>query len=215
MLEEWAWSRETLDQFARHHSKGDLIPGIDSSRRCEHARSRTCAQHPAAALFSPRSIRRITRMNRASTSTKLLEEEFHAKYTPFKFVEGTHFQASFGHLMGYDAGYYGYQWALCFRSRVRCLTKNSGRWAHEPSDRSAVSQRRARQGRDRRSPTRRNVPRSRSRRHGVESLPRREIILARRAPRATSCVERLLAVHRLRCESTMRFLRRSRSVRAE
>jgi thimet oligopeptidase len=27
-------------------------------------------------------------------------------------VKGTHFQSSFGHLIGYDAGYYGYQWAL-------------------------------------------------------------------------------------------------------
>ena len=30
----------------------------------------------------------------------------------FGVQEGTHFQASFGHLVGYDAGYYGYQWAL-------------------------------------------------------------------------------------------------------
>ena len=28
------------------------------------------------------------------------------------YVKGTHFQSSFGHLIGYDAGYYGYPWAM-------------------------------------------------------------------------------------------------------
>lgn len=47
-------------------------------------------------------------------TTKVLQETNDA-YTPFKFVEGTHFQGRFGHLIGYDAGYCGYQWALSTR----------------------------------------------------------------------------------------------------
>ena len=34
------------------------------------------------------------------------------QYTPFKFVPGTKFHASFGHLVGYSAMYYTYQWSL-------------------------------------------------------------------------------------------------------
>ena len=34
------------------------------------------------------------------------------QYTPFPYVEGTHFQASFGHLDGYSAVYYTYMWSL-------------------------------------------------------------------------------------------------------
>ena len=33
-------------------------------------------------------------------------------YSPFPYVEGTHFFASFGHLNGYSAMYYTYLWSL-------------------------------------------------------------------------------------------------------
>jgi thimet oligopeptidase len=35
-----------------------------------------------------------------------------ARYTPFRFVDGTKFYTSFGHLVGYSAMYYTYQWSL-------------------------------------------------------------------------------------------------------
>ena len=35
-----------------------------------------------------------------------------ATYTPFGYVEGTRFHASFGHLVGYSAMYYTYMWSL-------------------------------------------------------------------------------------------------------
>jgi thimet oligopeptidase len=58
-------------------------------------------------------------------TTKVLQEVNDA-YTPFKYVDGTHFQASFGHLIGYDAGYYGYQWALSIAQDLFTRFKKEG-----------------------------------------------------------------------------------------
>jgi thimet oligopeptidase len=44
--------------------------------------------------------------------TTALVKELTTKYRPYPYVEGTHFQTSFGHLDGYSAVYYTYMWSL-------------------------------------------------------------------------------------------------------
>ena len=39
-------------------------------------------------------------------------QQLQAKYTPFRYVDGTRFHTSFGHLVGYSAMYYTYMWSL-------------------------------------------------------------------------------------------------------
>jgi thimet oligopeptidase len=58
-------------------------------------------------------------------TTKVLEE-VQTAYVPFKYVQNTHFQATFGHLVGYDAGYYGYQWALALAQDLFTRFKKDG-----------------------------------------------------------------------------------------
>ena len=110
MLEEWAFRREALDGFARHHETGAAIPdalfgALVGSRGFGRALA-TQRQLFLATL----DLEYHTRPAGFDTSA-VLREIFEAQL-PFAFVEGTHFQATFGHLVGYDAGYYGYQWAL-------------------------------------------------------------------------------------------------------
>ena len=38
--------------------------------------------------------------------------ELQERYSPFRYVDGTHMFASFGHLGGYSSAYYTYAWSL-------------------------------------------------------------------------------------------------------
>ena len=124
MLEEWAWAKETLDLFAVHHETGKPMPrplhaAMLRSRGFGRALA-TQRQLFLAALDQTYHTRPLP-----FDTTKVLQEVNDA-YTPFKFVEGTHFQASFGHLIGYDAGYYGYQWALSIAQDLFTRFKKEG-----------------------------------------------------------------------------------------
>ena len=110
MLEEWAWSKDTLALFARHYQTGAPLPdklltSMQKSRSFGRALS-TQRQIFLASLDQAYHTR-----TPGFDTTKVLAEVQEANL-PFKYVPGTHFQATFGHLVGYDAGYYGYQWAL-------------------------------------------------------------------------------------------------------
>ncbi|HVJ93576.1 MAG TPA: M3 family metallopeptidase, partial [Labilithrix sp.] len=124
MLEEWAWNKATLALFARHHDTNAPLP---ASLHAALLRSRgfgraiaTQRQLYLAALDQAYHTRPLP-----IDTTKVLAE-INDTYMPFKYVEGTHFQASFGHLIGYDAGYYGYQWALSIAQDLLSRFKKEG-----------------------------------------------------------------------------------------
>ncbi len=110
MLEEWAWSRETLALFARHHRTDEPLPAklFESMSK---ARSFGRAVMTQRQLFLASLDQAYHTRGPGLDTTRVLEEVQNANM-PYKYIQGTHFQASFGHLIGYDAGYYGYQWAL-------------------------------------------------------------------------------------------------------
>jgi len=111
MLEHWVWDRDVLRGFARHHETGEPLPDalLDAMIRGKHLSSgiATLRQlffaHLDFALHSP---------GFDGDSTRAVRELY--PITGFPYPEGTHFQSGFGHLFGYDAGYYGYLWSRVF-----------------------------------------------------------------------------------------------------
>jgi thimet oligopeptidase len=124
MFEEWCFRREILDLFARHYQTGAPLP--DTLFRALQ-RSRAFGR----ALATERQI-----------SLATLDFEYHSRPWPFdtdavfrevmektqlfSYLPDTHFQATFGHLMGYDAGYYSYQWALAIARDVLTRFESEG-----------------------------------------------------------------------------------------
>jgi len=111
MFEEWAWNAHTLARFARHHETGEVIPEelVAKMRRADKfgLGTATVQQIFYAAIslgFHRADPKALDQLSEVQRLQKL--------YTPFKYVPGTKFHASFGHLVGYSAMYYTYQWSL-------------------------------------------------------------------------------------------------------
>lgn len=111
IMQHWVWRSDVLRRFARHHQTGepipeDLVDQLVAARRLNKAVSQ----------LRQVQFGRLDAMLHAAGEDKDLDEitRLSSEYSLMPFHEGTFFPASFGHLMGYDASYYGYMWAEVF-----------------------------------------------------------------------------------------------------
>jgi thimet oligopeptidase len=111
MLEEWVWDPESLGAFARHVETGAPIPA-EMVRRMRAADEYGKGLWVRQQMFYAAVSLELHRRDPAALDTTRLVAELQERYTPFRHVEGTCFQASFGHLDGYSAIYYTYMWSL-------------------------------------------------------------------------------------------------------
>ncbi len=111
IMEHWTWRSDVLRRFARHHQTGEPIPEelvdqLVAARRLNISIS-TLRQIQFGkldmGLHGPGDSKDLDSILEESTAISL-----------FPLHEGTFFPASFGHMFGYDAGYYGYLWSEVF-----------------------------------------------------------------------------------------------------
>jgi len=110
MLQEWVWDYETVSRFARNGA-GEVLPedlhaamvaerdfglGLGTRRQLSYA---------ALSL-------RIYNQPPDQVDFDALNRETTLEFTRFEPIEDTHGWAAFGHLNGYSAIYYTYQWSL-------------------------------------------------------------------------------------------------------
>lgn len=111
LLEEWTHDATTLQTFARHYKTGEPIPTElieQMNRAADFGKGLAVRRQMVFARYS------LSLFDRApqEVDTDALAREIYEAYSPYPFVEGTHFQAAFGHLEGYSAAYYTYMWSL-------------------------------------------------------------------------------------------------------
>ncbi len=108
MLEEWAWDTEVLQTFATN-AAGEPIPA-DLVARMRAADDFGKGYHARQQMFYA-AISYWFHKEQPEDLTKRLQE-LQAAYSPYPYIEGTHFFANFGHLGGYSSAYYTYMWSL-------------------------------------------------------------------------------------------------------
>jgi thimet oligopeptidase len=113
MLENWAWDPGILKRVSSNVTTGqplpdDLIQKMIAARYVHYALATT-----TQILYATVDMEYHTMKPPVDTTT--VWKTTVARTTPNGFVDGTHPQAGFGHLMGgYDAGYYGYLWSKVY-----------------------------------------------------------------------------------------------------
>ena len=110
IFEEWAKDYDTLKAFAKN-DKGEEIPKElgNKIRLADDVGRGLWVRHQM--FYAGLSLNLHNRDPKGLDADKLVAE-IQAKYSPYKMVDGTHMQASFGHLNGYSAIYYTYMWSM-------------------------------------------------------------------------------------------------------
>lgn len=114
MLEEWVWDADTLASFARNE-KGEVIPTslVNKMRAGRDFGRGLWTKHQ---LFYAALSLNVYNKDPKNIDIDQLMRQIQSTYSPFGYVDGTHFYASFGHLNGYSAIYYTYMWSLVIAS---------------------------------------------------------------------------------------------------
>lgn len=123
MFEEWAWNHETLSRFAKNGA-GETIPAELVARMRKADKFGLGTQTVQQMFYASISLR-FHQADPSKLDQLGMVKELQGKYTPFRYVEGTRFHTSFGHLIGYSAVYYTYMWSLVIAKDM--LSKWSGK----------------------------------------------------------------------------------------
>jgi len=109
MLENWVWEEESLRLMSKHYKDGTALPK-------EMLDKLVASKNANAGGFTLRQIFLATFDQRLHSSgskvdTASLIRDTYKEIVGIDTIEGTNFAAIFGHLVGYDAQYYGYLWS--------------------------------------------------------------------------------------------------------
>lgn len=109
MLENWVWQEESLRLMSRHYKDGTPLPK-------EMLDKLVASKNANAGGFNLRQVflatfdQRLHTMNTKPDTAQLVKDSY-KEIVGIEPIEGTNFAAIFGHLVGYDAQYYGYLWS--------------------------------------------------------------------------------------------------------
>ncbi len=115
IFENWAWDYDALKLFAKHYKSNEILPH-DLYEKMIASRNVGSGLHTLQQIFyGTLDMIFHDRYNpNGPESTTDIVKKLQNEILLYKFQEDTHFEAGFGHLSGYAAGYYSYLWAKVF-----------------------------------------------------------------------------------------------------
>ncbi len=114
MLEEWVWDYDTISTFA-HNAEGEVMPRALLDKMIA-ARDFGLGMGTRRQLSLAAMSMGIYNRDPAGLDLKEFTDNISREYTLLEPLAEGHFYAAFGHLNGYSAIYYTYQWSLAIAS---------------------------------------------------------------------------------------------------
>jgi len=124
MLEEWIWDYDTISVFAKN-AAGEVLPR-DLFDRMLAARDFGLGMGTRGQLSYAGTSLGLYDRDPAEIDFDEHSASMTRAYTKFEPLEGTHSWASFGHLNGYSAIYYTYQWSKAIATDMFTRFDESG-----------------------------------------------------------------------------------------
>ena len=126
-LENWTWNYDALSLFARHYKTGEVLPKElhDKMIAAKNVDSGLNTQQQVFYGLIDFTLHDRYDPNGDKTTSDIVKQ-LQNKITMYPYVDGTHMEAGFGHLMGYEAGYYSYLWAEVYAQDMFSVFEKNG-----------------------------------------------------------------------------------------
>ena len=127
MLENWVWEKESLALFAKHYKTNEVIPDelLDKMLAAKNVNSGTKALQQIYYGVLDFTLHSDFDPDGDKTTTDIVAS-LQNEITLYPYQEGTHKEASFGHLNGYGAAYYGYKWSEVYAQDMFSIFEEKG-----------------------------------------------------------------------------------------
>ncbi|MBI5864106.1 MAG: oligopeptidase A, partial [Planctomycetes bacterium] len=113
MFENWVWDKAVLRTFAKHYKTGEPLPDelIDGMLKGKYLGSGLFAERQFYYGLTDQAFHTV---KGGVVDTRKVADELFPQVEQYAPVANIYYFASFGHMVGYQAGYYGYQWSLVY-----------------------------------------------------------------------------------------------------
>ena len=125
MLENWVWDPAVLDSLSGHYKdRNKKLPKELLEKMIAAKNMNVGLKSLRQMLFA--SVDQSYHTQGDIEDTTAVYRALQNKIARIPMSPGVHPEASFGHLMGYDSGYYGYMWSLVFAEDMFSRFKQEG-----------------------------------------------------------------------------------------
>lgn len=127
IFENWAWNYDALKLFSKHYKTKEVLPKalFNKMLAAKNVNSGRDATRQVLLGTYDMILHDKYDPNGSVTTTDVLRD-LYAEFNLPSYVEGTQFQAAFGHLNGYGSGYYGYMWSKVYAQDMFSVFEENG-----------------------------------------------------------------------------------------